>query len=61
MEESMEYELSGFSVLASAVEKALKELNAQNYGNAKIILEDALKNTKEFYIIHKSDRFKTGQ
>ena len=57
----MEYELSGFSILAGAVEKALKEMNAQNYGNAKIILEDALKNTKEFYIIHKSDRFKTGQ
>ena len=57
----MEFELSGFSVLMGAVEKALKELNEQNYGNAKIILEEALRNTREFYIIHKPDRFKTDQ
>ena len=50
----MEYEMSGFSVLAGAVERAIKELDAQNYGNAKRILRDALENTKEVYIVNSS-------
>ena len=52
-----QYELSGFSVLASAIEQAIKELEAQNYGNAKQILTDALENTREFYIVNKDNRY----
>lgn len=55
----MQYELSGFSVLANAMEHAIKELDAQNYGNAKKILTDALENTREFYIVNKDDRYDT--
>ena len=55
----MQYELSGFSVLASAMEQAIKELEAQNYGNAKQILTDALENTREFYIVNKDNRYDT--
>ena len=57
----MEYELSGFSVLAGAVEQALKELDAQNYGNAKTILENALENTREVYIINKRSKYESFQ
>lgn len=53
----IQYELSGFSVLASAMEQAIKELEAQNYGNAKQILTDALENTREFYIVNKDNRY----
>ena len=61
LEENMgiQYELSGFSVLASAMEQAIKELEAQNYGNAKQILTDALENTREFYIVNKDNRYDT--
>ena len=55
----MQYELSGFSVLANVMEHAIKELDAQNYGNAKKILTDALENTREFYIVNKDDRYDT--
>lgn len=53
----IQYELSGFSVLANAMEQAIKELEAQNYGNAKQILTDALENTREFYIVNKDNRY----
>ena len=53
----MQYELSGFSVMVNAVELAIKELDAQNYGSAKKILTDALENTKEFYIVYKDDTY----
>ena len=53
----IQYELSGFSVLASAMEQAIKELDAQNYGNAKQLLTDALENTREFYIVNKDNRY----
>ena len=53
----IQYELSGFSVLASAMEQAIKELETQNYGNAKQILTDALENTREFYIVNKDNRY----
>lgn len=49
----MEQTQSGFSVLASAVAQAVRELDAQNYGNARRILVEALKNTKETYIVNK--------
>lgn len=49
----MEQMQSGFSVLASAVEQAVRELDALNYGNARRILVEALKNTKETYIVNK--------
>ena len=55
----IQYELSGFSVLANAMEQAIKELEAQNYGNAKQILTDALENTREFYIVNKDNRYDT--
>ena len=53
----IQYELSGFSVLANAMEQAIKELDAQNYGNAKQLLTDALENTREFYIVNKDNRY----
>ena len=53
----IQYELSGFGVLANAMEQAIKELEAQNYGNAKQILTDALENTREFYIVNKDNRY----
>ena len=49
----MEQTQSGFNVLASAVAQAIQELDAQNYGNARRILDNALKNTKETYIVNK--------
>jgi len=53
----IQYELSGFGVLANAMEQAIKELDAQNYGNAKQLLTDALENTREFYIVNKDNRY----
>ena len=58
---SVEYQLSGFGILAGAVERAVKELDAQNYGNAKKILTDALENTREFYIVNKGDIYEPFQ
>ena len=55
----IQYELSGFGVLANAMEQAIKELDAQNYGNAKQLLTDALENTREFYIVNKDNRYET--
>ena len=53
----MKQEISGFGVLAGAVEQALRELDAQNYGNARRILQDALKNTKEVYLVNKQSAY----
>ena len=53
----IQYELSGFGVLANAMEQAIKELDAQNYENAKQLLTDALENTREFYIVNKDNRY----
>lgn len=51
----MEYQTSGFSLLQGEIRRALAELDAQNYGSAKAILENALESIKESYIINKND------
>ena len=43
------YEM-GYHPLADDVEKAIKELDKQNYGMAKDILLRALARTQEFYL-----------
>ena len=53
----MEQEVSGYSVLEGEVKKALKELKNRNYGNAEKILEDALKYTKETYIVNRGSAY----
>lgn len=45
----LEYVLSGFNVLAEAIEYAVKELEAQNYGNVKKALEAAMESIEELY------------
>ena len=60
-EENMKQMISGYPVLEGEVKKALKELEQQNYGNAKKILEAALKNTKETYIINSGGPYFTDR
>lgn len=52
----MKVKVSGFQLLADEVRRALSELERQNYGMAKDILEAALQNVKEEYTVERKER-----